>query len=73
MARSNTSRKLNYLLINVIIVDLIKYSVLGVKTYRVDDVEVILLQGDITDVEADAIVNAANQYLEHGEELLELL
>jgi len=40
--------------------------VLGVKVYRVDDIEIVLLQGDITDVEADAIVNAANQYLEHG-------
>lgn len=36
------------------------------KVYKVNNVEVILLQGDITDVEADAIVNAANQYLEHG-------
>jgi len=35
------------------------------KVYRVDDTEVILLRGDITEVEADAIVNAANQYLEH--------
>jgi O-acetyl-ADP-ribose deacetylase (regulator of RNase III) len=36
------------------------------KVYRVNDVEVVLIKGDITDVEADAIVNAANQYLEHG-------
>ncbi len=36
------------------------------KVYNVRGVEVVLLQGDITDVEADAIVNAANQYLEHG-------
>lgn len=36
------------------------------KVYKVSNVEVVLLQGDITDVEADAIVNAANQYLEHG-------
>jgi O-acetyl-ADP-ribose deacetylase (regulator of RNase III) len=36
------------------------------KVYRAGDVEVVLLRGDITDVEADAIVNAANQYLEHG-------
>jgi len=35
------------------------------KVYRVDGVEVVLLMGDITEVEADAIVNAANPYLEH--------
>lgn len=36
------------------------------KIYRVGGVEVVLLKGDITEVEADAIVNAANPFLEHG-------
>jgi len=34
--------------------------------FRVGEVSVALLKGDITEVEADAIVNAANSYLEHG-------
>ena len=34
--------------------------------FRVGGVEVVLMKGDITEVEADAIVNAANSYLEHG-------
>ncbi|MEM0362146.1 MAG: ADP-ribose-binding protein [Sulfolobales archaeon] len=36
------------------------------KSYRVGGVEVVLVEGDITELEADAIVNAANPYLEHG-------
>ncbi len=39
---------------------------LFMKTYRVGGVEVALVEGDITELEADAIVNAANQWLEHG-------
>lgn len=34
--------------------------------FRVSGLSVVLLKGDITEVEADAIVNAANSYLEHG-------
>jgi O-acetyl-ADP-ribose deacetylase (regulator of RNase III) len=34
--------------------------------FRVGEVSVVLLKGDITEVEADAVVNAANSYLEHG-------
>ncbi len=34
--------------------------------FKVGEVSVVLLKGDITEVEADAIVNAANSYLEHG-------
>lgn len=34
--------------------------------FSVGGVEVVLMRGDITEVEADAIVNAANSYLEHG-------
>ncbi|ABP49870.1 Appr-1-p processing domain protein [Pyrobaculum arsenaticum DSM 13514] len=34
--------------------------------FKVGGVEVVLMKGDITEVEADAIVNAANSYLEHG-------
>jgi len=37
-----------------------------VKLYRVGRVEIHLVKGDITELEADAIVNAANPYLEHG-------
>lgn len=31
-----------------------------------DNLEIIIMKGDITEVEADAIVNAANSYLSHG-------
>lgn len=34
------------------------------ETYK--NVEIIVLKGDITEVSADAIVNAANKYLKHG-------
>ncbi len=34
--------------------------------YNINDLKVILIQGDITEVSADAIVNAANSYLMHG-------
>ncbi|MGB9704008.1 MAG: ADP-ribose-binding protein [Pyrobaculum sp.] len=34
--------------------------------FRVGAVSVVVAKGDITEVEADAIVNAANSYLEHG-------
>ncbi|MEM3204421.1 MAG: O-acetyl-ADP-ribose deacetylase, partial [Saccharolobus sp.] len=35
--------------------------------YRLKNgIEVELIKGDITEVEADAIVNAANSYLQHG-------
>jgi len=37
-----------------------------VKIYRVGGIEIHLVKGDITELEADAIVNAANPYLEHG-------
>lgn len=40
--------------------------VMVMKVYRVGDVSIVLVEGDITELEADAIVNAANQYLEHG-------
>ena len=36
------------------------------KKYLVNNVEIELMKGDITELKADAIVNAANQYLEHG-------
>ena len=34
--------------------------------FRVGEVSVALLKGDITEVEAGAVVNAANSYLKHG-------
>ncbi|ABL88408.1 Appr-1-p processing domain protein [Pyrobaculum islandicum DSM 4184] len=34
--------------------------------FTIGAVSVIITKGDITEVEADAIVNAANSYLEHG-------
>lgn len=34
--------------------------------FRLGNVEIALVKGDITELEADAIVNAANSYLEHG-------
>jgi len=37
------------------------------KKYMIrEGVELFLIKGDITDAETDAIVNAANSYLEHG-------
>lgn len=36
------------------------------RSYKINDVEIVLIEGDITELEADAIVNAANPYLEHG-------
>lgn len=36
------------------------------KSYKVNNVELVLVEGDITELEVDAIVNAANPYLEHG-------
>ncbi|MEM0454069.1 MAG: ADP-ribose-binding protein [Sulfolobales archaeon] len=36
------------------------------KSYTLAYVEVLLIEGDITELEADAIVNAANPRLEHG-------
>lgn len=36
------------------------------KVYNLGKLEIVLQQGDITEVEADAIVNAANSYLSHG-------
>lgn len=36
------------------------------KEYKINDVKVRLVKGDITEIQADAIVNAANSYLEHG-------
>ncbi|MEM1925166.1 MAG: macro domain-containing protein, partial [Pyrobaculum sp.] len=36
------------------------------RSIRVGNVDVELEMGDITEVEADVIVNAANSYLEHG-------
>jgi len=38
----------------------------SIGIYRVGEVEIHLVKGDITELEADAIVNAANPYLEHG-------
>jgi O-acetyl-ADP-ribose deacetylase (regulator of RNase III) len=34
--------------------------------YRINDLKITLIQGNITEVSADAIVNAANSYLMHG-------
>ncbi len=34
--------------------------------YNVNNLKITLIQGDITEVSADAIVNAANPYLMHG-------
>lgn len=36
------------------------------REYRVGRVSVQLVEGDITELEADAIVNAANRWLKHG-------
>jgi O-acetyl-ADP-ribose deacetylase (regulator of RNase III) len=38
----------------------------GAAEFRLGKVSVLPLKGDITEVEADVIVNAANPYLEHG-------
>lgn len=34
--------------------------------YLINNLKVIIVKGDITDLEVDAIVNAANSYLKHG-------
>jgi len=36
------------------------------KVYKVNDKSIVLIEGDITELEVDVIVNAANPYLEHG-------
>jgi len=36
------------------------------ESFKYKNVEIIVMKGDITEVEADAIVNAANKYLKHG-------
>ena len=36
------------------------------REYSINKLSIILIKGDITEVEADAIVNAANRYLKHG-------
>jgi len=36
------------------------------RSFRYGKVEILILKGDITEVTADAIVNAANKYLKHG-------
>lgn len=42
------------------------YVLYGVNDMKFDGLEVELVKGDITLLEADAIVNAANRYLKHG-------
>jgi len=37
-----------------------------VKEYKFENLTVLLIQGDITELKVDAIVNAANSYLKHG-------
>lgn len=36
------------------------------ERFRCGGLEILFMKGDITEVEADAIVNAANKYLQHG-------
>lgn len=36
------------------------------KEYRYKNIMINIVKGDITEIEADAIVNAANKYLKHG-------
>jgi O-acetyl-ADP-ribose deacetylase (regulator of RNase III) len=36
------------------------------EVFKYKGVEIVIMKGDITEVEADAIVNAANKYLKHG-------
>jgi len=37
-----------------------------VKEYKFKNLTILLIQGDITELKVDAIVNAANSYLKHG-------